>query len=205
MERNDINGELQREAPLLAAMQKGNPFTVPANYFEELHQHLRDRTALEMIDQTSRGGFEVPGGYFENLGAQVLSSAKVRDIKDKAGESGFAVPLNYFENLQSKIVSKTKPAKIRSIKTDRTWLGYAAAACITVALGVGLLINQQNNSMDSKLSQISDDELVNYLQIHSDTGDFPVIIENSEINTVVSKDDSALSEKEIEQYLETTL
>ena len=204
MELNNNKGDLEREAPNVASAGSANPFTVPGNYFEDLQGQLMGRIKLEHLRST---GFTTPEGYFDNLNDRIIAAAKMDTRRDEIAAGGFDVPGGYFSGLQDKIVSRatvSKPAPAKVIGMRRWW-SYAAAACVTAVIGVGIFLNTASNSIDSKLSRIPEDEIVHYLQTHSDTGDFPIILDNMSQNVSSLKVESDLSDEEIEQYLQSTL
>lgn len=209
MELNKNNGNWEKDAPALAAVERTNPFTVPLNYFEDMQDQLQSRMAIaESCKDHEDTSFAVPEGYFDELSDRIMSTIKAESFKEEMSGSGFSVPHNYFANLEERIITKADGLNAAPSKTVRrlvpVWMNYAAAACIAVVTGSVIFFSQQNNTLESKLSKIPENDIVTYLQIYSDTGDFPVIVENLEKN-VASKNSSDLSDQEIEQYLESTL
>lgn len=206
MEFNNTE-DLKDLAPTLAAMGKANPFSVPEHYFDELQEHLSSRIGLEQI---SDGGFIIPDAYFENLPSQIEGRIFLETIKEQNTSGGFEVPLGYFEGLSNTISSRVgeskSPAKVVKI---RSWVQYAAAACITVAIGSGIFLNNfysQSKVTQRAISEIPDEAIVNYLQLHSDAADTPVILEHLDGNgnNLPSISDD-VSEEELQQYLNNTL
>ncbi len=210
MELNKNNGNWEKDAPALAAVERANPFTVPLNYFEDMQDQLQSRIAIAESSRTSKNtSFTVPEGYFDTLGDRIMSTVKAESFKEEMSESGFSVPDNYFVNLEESIIKKADALNAAPSKTVRrlvpVWMKYAAAACIAIVTGSVIFFSQQNNTLESKLSKIPENDIVTYLQAYSDTGDFPVIVENLEKNAVAIEIGSSLSDQEIEQYLESTL
>ncbi len=207
MDLNNRNGDWMKEAPKLAEIERTNPFTVPADYFETAQEQLRQRIAIGEGEVKSEG-FNVPENYFDTLSGRIFSSVKANDLKQEIKESGFSVPEDYFKGLEEKIIRRThlqsKENKKKVRRIFPLWLNYAAAACIAIFIGVGFFLNQQSNTIDSKLSKLPEDDIVSYLQIHSDTGDLPVIVENID-EQVISKTEQGLTDQEIKQYLEFNL
>lgn len=210
MELNKNNGNWEKDAPALAAVERTNPFTVPLNYFENMQDQLQSRMAI--TESSGEGGntrFTVPDGYFDTLSDRIMSTVKAESFKKEMSETGFSIPDNYFVNLEESIIKKADALNAAQSKTVRrlipAWMKYAAAACITAVTGSVIFFSQQNNTLESKLSKIPENDIVTYLQAYSDTGDFPVIIENLEKNIVATETGSSLSDQEIEQYLESTL
>lgn len=205
MDLNNRNDDWMKEAPKLAETGNSNPFTVPADYFETMQEQLQGRITIEQLKEEN---FLVPDRYFDTLGERILLSVKTEQLLQETKQSGFIVPQDYFAGLEEKIISRTIAESKNSRKPVRrlipSWLNYAAAACIAIFIGVGVFLNQQNSSIDSKLSKIPEEDIVSYLQIHSDSGDLPVIVDNIDKQSIPNVE-QGMSKQEIEQYLESTL
>jgi hypothetical protein len=52
------NMEWENEAPALAKLKKSNPFTVPANYFDELGERINQSVFLSSLKKEE--GFTTP-------------------------------------------------------------------------------------------------------------------------------------------------
>lgn len=50
--------------------------------------------------------FNVPAGYFNNLGDRIVALKNLDELKNKGFSDGFEVPLNYFEELTGNIQSR---------------------------------------------------------------------------------------------------
>ncbi len=195
-------GDFKKEAPQLAAIGKTNPFTVPPQYFNDLHERLNTLVQLDLINDNT--GFIVPDEYFNNLPA--LLEKRISLVADQK-ESEFSVPEGYFNSLPGRIQSNLPHKTDAKVIRLRTWMQYVAAACITIAVGTGVLLNtkQESTVQVVGLSAIPDEEIINYLQIHSDETDTPAILELLEGNSGSLPDISAeLSDKELQQYITAT-
>lgn len=206
MELNDRDIDLQKDAPTLAAIGKAIPFTVPAGYFEDLPHIVSSRVCIESMYAKNADGFTVPELYFEELTSRIENSVAVENIKGLAPTGGFGLPDSYFENLSARINLRLEPpaktlTPVRRLLTS--WISYAAAACITVMIATGIYFNSDSYHFNSQLSEVSDQEIINYLQVHSTAGDTPFIIETlnpeelEKVNLDVSADD-------LEQYINST-
>jgi len=84
-----------KEYPLLASLEKGNPFSVPANYFES-KEGLFEYPLLASFKNNK--SFAIPANYFENkeeiLDYPLLATNKVES---------FTVPDTYFTTLTERI------------------------------------------------------------------------------------------------------
>jgi hypothetical protein len=78
-QQTNVTDELEHLSPVLAAIPKTTPFSVPENYFSHLATGLpalvNDGEALPEIlkSHTKQMPYTVPSGYFEGLTAQVAA------------------------------------------------------------------------------------------------------------------------------------
>lgn len=77
--------EIKKSAPMLSAMKKENPFTVPEGYFDSLESEVMKKIeALPDFESVSgKNPFAVPEGYFDSLPASIqerISSNSARRI-----------------------------------------------------------------------------------------------------------------------------
>ncbi len=95
----ELKQELGPVAPLLASLERTNPFRVPAGYFEDnlrmipqmmMEEELETETMLNKLPP-SRNPFVVPDEYFERFPLQMTALAQ-------AGASSYQVPEGYFEH-----------------------------------------------------------------------------------------------------------
>ncbi len=206
MELNDRDIDLQKDAPTLAAIGKAIPFTVPAGYFENLSDIVSSRVHIESMRFKDADGFKVPEQYFEKLTSRIEHSVAVENIKALVPSDGFGLPDSYFEDLSARINLRLEsPLKtetpVRRLLTS--WISYAAAACITAMIATGIYFNSDSYNFNQQLSEVPDQEIINYLEVHSTAGDTPFIIETlnpdelEKVNPDVSADD-------LEQYINST-
>ncbi len=161
----EISEELLSISPVLAGLEKLNPFTVPAGYFENLSDVLliisRNEESFPGIP-SNKNVFGVPGGYFENLAENILGKIRNEAIETPSvelrnlspllysvqNENVFEVPKGYFDHLPGNVLEKIAPqqARIVSLKV-RSLVKYAVAAMLTgmVALGVYKYMDRSNN------------------------------------------------------------
>lgn len=207
MDLNSTNRDWEKEAPRLAEMTRANPFSVPPDYFSELQSRLQGLAYIQSLaDHDSTSGFTVPDTYFNELPENISSSLKMERLKEDVKEAGYSVPEGYFTTLNDTIKRRTvkqKHQKSRISHILTSWGSYAAAASMALIASIGIFLYQQNNTLEAKLARIPEDDIVNYLKVHSDPGDFPVILENLDANEL-PKPEAPLSDKEIQQYLEST-
>ena len=206
MELNERDIDLQKEAPTLAAIGKGIPFIVPSGYFQELSDNISSRVSIESIRFDNNNGFNVPAGYFEELTSRIEDNVTVEKIKSFASSEGFALPEAYFDSLSGRITSRLeRPSKgtapVRQLFTS--WLSYAAAASISVIIATGIYFSSNTYNLNRQLSEVPDQEIINYLQAHSTPGDTPFIIENlkpDQLEAVTTE----VSSEDLELYINST-
>ncbi|MDP9046680.1 MAG: hypothetical protein M3N14_01000 [Bacteroidota bacterium] len=90
----------------LKQITPGNPFTVPAGYFDELgHRIVSYKNLDQLKDKQLTDGFTVPENYFEELTGNIQSRIVIgKNIT--SGELGFSVPEGYFNELEKTIKSR---------------------------------------------------------------------------------------------------
>jgi len=86
---------------------------------------------------------------------------------------------------------------------NQRWIKYAAAACITVVIGAAFLLNipLNNSSLNAGFNELSENEIITYLELYSDRSDTPLIIENLSPEAEIFNISSGLSNDEIEEYI----
>ena len=154
-------------------------FTVPENYFNELSGNIVSRINIEQaLNQPT--GFTTPDNYFEDLTAQIQTRVKVDEALD--GSEGYmTVPDGYFERLNKNILNKTVNQDIVKRKTvvrrmfNSPIFRYATAACFLAIIGGGVFFGstgssekKQTSFLHDQLSDLSDQDLQNYLRLYAD-------------------------------------
>jgi hypothetical protein len=155
----------------------GKGLTVPENYFDELSSNIQSRINIEEFVNNEAAGHAVPTDYFENLEQQISARIFVEETLNK--EEEFTVPACYFENLNKAILDKTvKQDKVERRGIVRKMFAYnafkyAAAACLALVVGTGILISQitnppaplhENSFLHKQLSTVSTGDIQTYLQ-----------------------------------------
>jgi len=161
MEKNqEILDELQAISPFLATISRENVFTVPENYFENLHESVFEKLLTVEFDEVKliNKKPDMPDGYFDGLSNQIMQKVKelpseqsTFDLRKIVGnENVFSVPPDYFNELPVAIMarisaSKKQPAKVVSMRTS--WMRVAAAAVVAAVIFMGafFMINSGNN------------------------------------------------------------
>ncbi|MBS7564537.1 hypothetical protein KHS38_08980 [Mucilaginibacter sp. Bleaf8] len=118
MEIDMENKQWPEEEGLLKQFPQGNPFTVPAGYFDELAQRLQSYVHLDALKQDGTNhGFIVPQNYFDDLSSQVQSRIALEEVLGDEPQ-GFAVPDGYFEDLSNRIQSRIAIEEIAPATED---------------------------------------------------------------------------------------
>jgi hypothetical protein len=204
MKLEDSDMEWEKDAPTLAAMKRVNPFVVPSGYFESLTDDVNTRILIESVRFESAEEFNIPANYFENLSSRIEERIALETIQSLVPSTGFSVPEAYFSDLSDRIQSKLAEKSPERKKTIfKSWISYSAAACITLVLGTAVYFNSTGYTIGRDLSEVPDQEIINYLQIHSTVNDNQYIIENLSEDGLhhVSPD---VSSQEIEHYINNT-
>ena len=195
-----IYKELWEVSPIVAELERSNPYTVPAGYFASLSAEIISRVTLTLPVSTV-SPYNIPNGYFDNLAGSVMQKIlehesagrytetcleleEVAPLLNSIGKANvYSIPERYFETLEIP-VSKVQPAtgKILSIRSNmRKWINYAAAASVLfiVATSSFLYVNKHLKSLDKtpsieqRLADIKDDDIINYLRDNQETpGDY---------------------------------
>lgn len=141
------NDEL-KDYPLLSAIEKQNPFAVPAGYFE-VREELLEFGVLRDLKQKN---FAVPANYFETLAAAVMNKIAVREeikqYETLAGvekENVFALPENYFEEFGGRVKEIVAPTKVVPLygRVFKSYKFAVAAAVLLLLTFTVILLNQR--------------------------------------------------------------
>lgn len=168
-------------------------FGVPENYFENLQDQILSVIKLEEM-RVQQEPVVKSNAFFEEQQNIIAARIKINEFAENG--DGFTVPENYFEGLTDRINQKTgiktvqPTAKVRNLFTRAAWK-YATAACIAVAVTTGIFVKkyQSAHNVQTQLSNLSDADIENYLDIHADSYDNHIILETS------ATDDSSESAK----------
>ena len=204
MKLQDSDRKWEKDAATLAAIKRVNPFVVPSGYFESLNDTINSRIRIESARFEAAEEFNIPTDYFQKLPSQIEERIAIETIQSLVPSTGFTIPEAYFSELSERIQTKLAEQKPESKKNIfKSWISYSAAACITLVLGTAVYFNTTGYTVSRDLSEIPDQEIINYLQIHSTVNDNQYIIENlSEDGLQQVSSDVSLNE--IEQYINNT-
>lgn len=174
----------------IGEFEEGKGLTVPDNYFDELSSNIQSRINIDAFVNTEVPGHAVPD-YFMNLENQITSRIFVEETLNK-NEEEFVVPAGYFESLNKAILDKTtKQEKEERRSLVRKMFAYnavkyAAAACLALVIGTGVLIGNLTNPriaadhdhtfLHKQLSSVSTGDIQTYLQDEVDPSETQHIV-----------------------------
>ncbi len=215
-EINNILQELKDINSPLAAISRSMPYSLPADYFNNLENDILANIHLAqapIIHFSKEMPFEVPENYFASFETHIQK--RISEIEETVLPNTilpYAVPANYFDNLPSQILSKAKASGQPVVKTTTIPLGreiwkqvrWAAAAILILGIGLGsskMFIQPRPISQGLSVSQLSKTEITNYVETNIDDFDTDLIVDNlssTDINILTGQ----LDEKEITEYLD---
>ena len=199
---NDIVKELKEIVPGFNLPPTPPPYGVPAGYFENLPEQVMQRIRTQEADPVQE--------ELEALSPLLATARRQQPL---------SAPEGYFNDLATRILAgvsqaQEAPARIVPIRSRRRYLSWAVAASLLVLIGVSSLFLLRRNTgagnLDSQLAALSDQEIVEYLQTHSDAFDNEAIlsnVSNVEVADELPKMSTSLSDlptDAIEKYLENS-
>lgn len=191
---------------MLSDMPKMFPMSAPTGYFDQLSAAIMDR--ITEADRTAAG---IPVSEVqEELAA--LSPL----LAEMPKTMPLSVPTGYFDQLSTTVMAGIAEAPapatsvIRRINSRRYFKWAVAASLITLVSVSTLLFTRENrhtaNAIENTLANVSDQEIMEYLQSHADAFDkeelasyAPLIEESNEIPEV-----DELPAEAIQHYLDNT-
>lgn len=204
MNDNIENNDWMSEAPVLAAMEKHQPFSVPDGYFENSEEAIFSAVFLDGLkQQTSNNTFEVSQHYFENLAERIQTQIALSEIPKAA--KAFTVPENYFDTLQSRITERIAVLEPkREAKVVPLWrkniVKYASAACFLLMASFGIYFYQ--NGSTNAVNQIQAADAVVNEQLLYDIDESTIIDHLEKQNTTSSNiKTTSASDTEMENYI----
>jgi hypothetical protein len=156
----EILNELKEISPIIARMERVNPYITPAGYFEGLDEHLLTIAKIEEHSPALQGiamknPMQVPEGYFDSLAGSILNKIKATENQSTDDElrslspmlyaidkvNVYSLPAGYFETLSDDLLNKVSPkeeAKVVSFSRRKSinWMRYAAAAMVIGLVGM---------------------------------------------------------------------
>ena len=200
-------------------------------------QRIMEETDTESVspfaELTKTAPFSMAEGYFEQLPDQIMQKVRSEEVADELADISpllagapktmpFSVPTGYFNQLDTQIAAiAQQPAKVVNMRPRRMQLyKWAAAACMIALVGTSSLYYLRNtqhssgtattiNLAEASLSDVSDQEILEYLQNHVDAFDKDDLMgltagTPKTTTTETSPLPGGLSTEDIESYLENT-
>ena len=177
---------------------------VPDGYFDSLADHILDRIKAQHNESGIR--------ELRNLSPMLYSIQN---------ENVFTVPHNYFELLSEKIINKIKPQQSKVItmrKRSSTFIKYAVAASFTGMMALGVFKFSGSpatvipeyvtdglkfHNVDEELSQISDVDIIKYLQANGENVDAETVANKTlDEKDLPSQVDYLMDDKALDKYLD---
>jgi len=206
---NDILAELREWGSPLADMSRAMPFEVPVAYFESKIEEIPFYIEHVSSDIDHKEmPYQLPAGYFDALQQQMLDIVKAENFNEAMPrQTPFALPAGYFETFPAQVTAlvKPKPAKRSIVFIPQSWIRYAAAAVLVVAIGLGAYqyTNHVPGSPEKQLAKVPTTSVQQYLHQNAPEAEI-------ESNNIAGADNSIkiatqqLDKKDIEQYLDET-
>ena len=195
-EATSASEELEIISPFLSRIDKKMPFSTPGGYFTELADNLAaELGAIEFVNENQDNPYPV------------LNSLKDKNV--------YETPAGYFDGLAGSVLASIKQsqqAKVIPFAKKRTWLKYAAAAVVIGVIGTASLlffhkpVSPNNSDPVQGLSMISDQEMINYLEVQS-TPSVSADASNSIASIDINENDardllSDVPDDELQQYVD---
>ena len=201
---NDWNGD---HSSIIETVGNGNPFSTPELYFESLNKNIISTLTLSKLTKKDQPDFTTPNQYFDNLTEVIESRVKLEGLKAQMNGDGMTHDSNYFELSRKEILNKVSLISNKNhkvINLNRSWLKYAAAASIVIAITASIFLRKSSDPINSQLANIPETEIINFLQIEAETADITTVVESIDY-TELSKLDQNISDEDISQYIKTSL
>ena len=186
--------ELRASAPLLAGLDRNNPYEVPGDYFDSLSGSIMANIRLEQL-RSIPGPYTVPAGYFDDFATAVLRRIlkETSEVQEELSTIApllarinktnvLSVPAGYFDHITLPATEKPRNTKIVNMGgTIRKWMTYAAAASVLFIVAISsyfYVASHESNTqtpvpIEQQIAQLNEQELTNFLKYNDGitTGD----------------------------------
>ncbi|NLR61710.1 hypothetical protein HGH93_26645 [Chitinophaga polysaccharea] len=220
----NIQNELMQIAPGVNWPAKA-PFAVPAGYFEQLPAAIIMQIQLEELRSVMPAPQDIPIGYFNALPATILQLIKAKEninpvqteletlspfLATIPRKDTLSVPDDYFASLQpGRHIPVVSPIRVVHRNKVSTWMKWTVAACLTLFIGSSAILfivnnNYHNTSIEKQLEDLNDQDIVQYLQTHTDSFDNDAVFASSaaqEVSPVQHQLSEDVPLDAIEKYL----
>ncbi|MEO6253020.1 MAG: hypothetical protein ABIO79_06935 [Ferruginibacter sp.] len=198
----DVTAEINSLSPVLSGIKNKNVFEVPQEYFASLTD-----TVLQKIQVTE----------VEDASTEIRSLSPM--LYSIQNENVFEVPQDYFENLSDDVLNKVKPEPkvVTMTRRSSTFFKYAVAAAFTGMMALGVFkftsvtdkaelpdyvtAGLQIQDIDKELANISDDEIVNFLEANGTDVKTAMVANSIDKNELPAQEDYLLDDQALDKYL----
>jgi hypothetical protein len=118
-------------------------------------------------------------------------------------KSGFKVPEDYFSSFELQTPKLEKEVKVVQLNNWTRWI--AAAAIITFALISALYIDNISPGKNLEFSDLEDDIIEKYLDIHLETPDEFIDYDSTTLGNIIENNIITLNNQDIMDYLNDKL
>lgn len=206
---DSLSSKIQQRIEIIESSESS--FAVPEGYFDTLSERIRKKiTQGEHENTNAQNEYPLVNEYDSNEEISFIN-----ELKATVSTAGFETPVNYFENLTGNIeesIKKHSSAEIVTLRDSHkrkkirplTWIGYAAAACIAISVSAYAFF--QVNSVDSfqnRLDNISENEIVSYLEYYTEPGDVTML--ETQFEGAAQTNEADFSKEDIEAYLDYSI
>ncbi len=168
--------------------------------------------------------YKVPESYFDNNSIVMIEKTKNKiQLEGDSKKNTYNVPNGYFDSLANVIVSKlATEAKVMPIRSRKTYFNYAVAASIAGMIGVGLFfmttsntgeknnlaslleeanVILKNGAFDSEMEKLSDDDIVNYLNLNGSDVNAALVASISDDKKLPNEEEYLYDDQTLDNFL----
>ncbi|MFY0252604.1 hypothetical protein ACDQ55_01495 [Chitinophaga sp. 30R24] len=179
--------------------------SIPSGYFDELPATIMQRIKNETAEATNN--------IITNPVAAELASLSPF-LANMPRQTPFTVPDGYFESLPIASPTQAIPLRVAYRNNKITaWIKWSVAACLITFIGGSALLfivndkNNHRNNIERQLEGLEEQDIVDYLQTHTDPFDNDAFLTASytiDAAPVQSQLNEAVPLEAIEKYLQQT-
>ncbi len=168
--------------------------------------------------------YKVPENYFDNNSIVMIEKTKNKiQLEGDSKKNTYNVPNGYFDSLANVILSKlATEAKVMPIRSRKTYFNYAVAASIAGMIGVGLFfmttsntgeknnlaslleeanVILKNGAFDSEMEKLSDDDIVNYLNLNGSDVNAALVASISDDKKLPNEEEYLYDDQTLDNFL----
>ena len=178
-----------------------------------MNTNEEDKMLSMLPTNAKENPFAVPGDYFDSLQETINAGVFIQNLKERVSTGGFTVPENYFDSLTETLnhrISGTISGAEVSEKSDNirqfqpSFVKYAAAACFALGASAVIFFYTSTGTSTVKFDGVSEEEIANYLKVDAEADDADLLIENINMDKSFTSFHEEISDRELEQYINST-